>query len=271
MAAAGSMQESIQQTIDANPQWVTGEEGRAQSAGRGAGEGEGQVPASPDPAPSTQHPAPEPFTDLDPSTLDAAGLDVYKRMQAAFTQKTQALAEQRRAAEALQQQYAEWQAQASARQEAPEAGAFDPAGYDPNGGYETADPVVGQLVQRLNQMEQRLQQEGQSRQLQQVQSSLTQLEGKLGRALSQEEIGRTGPLMRQNPGLSVEQAYYLAHREEHETRLRHQAAEETLKTLTQARGAPAPPSALAGRGGEPPAPTSARGFVLDALDQAGIR
>lgn len=265
------MQESIQQTIDANPQWVTGQEGTGLSALGAGQEGQGQSPSpSPNPAPSAQDPAPATFTDLDPSTLDPSALDVYKRMQAAFTQKTQKLAEERRANEALQQQYAEWQAQAAARQEAPDP-AYDPAGYDREVGYETADPVVSQLVQRLNQMEQRLQQEGQSRQLQQVQSSLTQLEGKLGRALSEAEIGRTGPLMRQNPGLSVEQAYYLAHREEHETRLKHQAAEETLKTLSQARGAPQPPSALAGRGGIAPAPTSARGFVLDALDQAGIR
>lgn len=266
-----SMSQVVHETLAAHPEWNLGEGGgAAETPAAPTGGSSGNGGTAPAPAATT-----ESFTGIDPATLDPALQERYRQMQADYTRKTQELAERERAAQALQSQFDQyWQDQGQGMGQGKPAYAPDP---DPYAGYESADPVVNTLLQRFGALETQLQQERQARQeqsrqtaIQGMQGQLDRLEGRLGRSLNEAEIRKTAPLIKTNPGLTVEQAYFLAHREERETEIKRAAAEEALRTLSQARQAPAAPSALAGRAGEPAAPTSARGFILDALKQHGI-
>jgi hypothetical protein len=254
MAVPG-LQDSIAQSIAENPQW-TGDVAPEPSA-----QGAPAAPPSPDTPAAPAEPA-ERFTDLDPAALPPDHQDAYKRMQADYTKKTQALAEERRRNEALAAQYQEYLEAQQAAPAAPAYGEYAPeqTGYDES-----------PLAAELQQLKALVQQESQARRFQQVQSQMERLEQSLGRPLTQEEVQRTGPLVQRYPDLSVEDAYFLAHRKETEVRLRRQGAEETLKTLQQARGAPPPPSGLTAREAGPAALPNIKSAVAEALEQHGIR
>lgn len=263
--AAADMQDTIRESIAENPSWTGGEESSAQGSPAPA-------PAAP-PAPETPAAAPEAerFSDLDPNDLTPDNQEAYKRMQADYTRKMQALAEERRRQAALEQQWADYQAQVGGQGSYPAPSTQDPAPY-PADPYNQNSYDESPLYAEVQQIKQAFAEEAQARRLQNVQFQLRDLETSLGRPLKEEEVATTARVMQRNTSLSVEDAYYLAHRKEREAALKRQGAEETLKTLQQARGATPPPSNLAPPPGAGPPPlTNIRSAVNEALESLNIR
>lgn len=141
----------------------------------------------------------------------------------------------------------------------------EPAGYSPDP-YATQDPYGQEapdpVMQRLQELERR-------QQMFQVSQEFNLLQTRLGRALSPLEQQRMIQVKQANPGLNMEQVYFLTNRDTILQQEREKARADALQRFTAAAQSPSPPAGVAGREAAQSVPTDRLGIIREALRQVG--